>query len=657
MSAAERQVAWNDIEANGWGAEHIRAGLLYPMPGQPDFDDDDAFRAQAIFPAGAPGKCVLAGDQIWTLPSNWFRAIETRPRNWFTYHFKLKPTPANRDIAQASALAVKRCMYLEIFRSRRPLSLSTLRGRKSIYTAFAQHACDTNRKLVSFDYADIAEVVARLDKASKTALPKVYELLRWWQASSPDGYAMFTPPPSIEAVNGLGEHEGFDPDTIREDAEAEGDKTWQPFSDEFVSAAGEFCLNVLDELRPVVNRCMRAVMDVPMPERMAKVGPIVRSFSWPTDFEAQSRKNLRTNANLCQTATIFIFSLLLGPRWTEVSALPRTALDRKVIDGEVFHVANGLTFKLSDSRTGQLRDWPVSDRIAGYLEAQREYVELAEGPEFQTLFRSHEQLWGGGEPVRNIDHTLKRFVARHGFEPLLNGSNCHHHRFRKTLARLIVIALQGGPVVLRRLFGHEHLAMTLRYILANDSLCDELREIAFAEQKLLSEQLIEKRHDLRGGGADGFKKAIENVVKSLDVTTPQGRRDQASYKAADIVEALSEGSGGLSLKQILPGLVVCFKPPEEAGYCCKHGELPNITKCDAKCGWHLSTPEFIEQARVNVADAMTHLRMSGPTSVLVWRHYSRVVREKVAAYPELADGHAGDRIFEEAMADDDGENS
>ncbi|TPG57437.1 hypothetical protein EAH89_10925 [Roseomonas nepalensis] len=55
-------------------------------------------------------------------------------------------------------------------------------------------------------------------------------------------------------------------------------------------------------------------------------------------------------------------------------------------------------------------------------------------------------------------------------------------------------------------------------------------------------------------------------------------------------------------------------------------------------------PEFMEQARINVADAMEHLRTKAVGS-LQWEHFARVVRDKVQEFPSLAEDYVDDLVF------------
>jgi hypothetical protein len=432
---------------------------------------------------------------------------------------------------------------------------------------------------------------------------------------------------------------GFDATNIRGDSDERDpeDRTWQPLPDAFVAAMGEFCLRVSGELRPLYHSFLSdLIQSDPSASSFAEIALAAQAYAWPEGFEVTNIPTAKKVGNVCQFSAMFLLALLLGPRSSEITALP-LGLVKELSDGT--HVINGSTFKLSQSTTGRERDWPIHADLGKALVQQEEYIRLVEGAFFRFLFRSHDSVAWGNKPVRQLNGTLSDMVKHAGLERLLDGSSFHPHRLRKTTARLIVIALHGGPLILRRLFGHQHLAMTLRYILTNQGIVDELRAIAEEEQRAMAADFVKRRKELKGGGASGFNAAVstaEQVVQQLpEVFIPEGRREQAKVTMDQIIEVLAaDRAEGLRLKQIVPGLIVCWKPSDEAGMCCKAGELPNIAKCSTKCNWHLQMPEYQDEARKDVQAALEHIKDERIGS-LKWHYYSGIVSAKLADYPEL----------------------
>lgn len=554
---------WESLAGDGWRDASFEGSALYPMPGDAYFDRDELFVNVPLFPM-PDGEVVYVRDDVWESPLAWHRDYETRPRSWLRQKFIVN-VDSDRKLIDNIKLNIKRCVYIEFFSRVRPLSISAIGKRRQFYMKLGLFAISLNKTFSELDSVDLEEFVGGLSRSLRKTAPPIYDTLRLWKVRAPANYTMFEPPSSLRATNGGAAvdgnrvHSGLDVNTIRENEEGSGDdRRWQPFPDAFVAAAGEFCLRVLKDVRPLVNESLRELRRLSAPPTAADIASIAKAQAWPEGFYAGSQRGLIALANLCQTSAIFILSLLLGPRWEEISALPlREAITYRWIGGRMESFINGSTFKQSQSSSGKKRDWPICSDLTQIIRDQQAYIVIAEGKDFPFLWRNSQVLLDSCEPKRQIAGTLPKFASKWGFDVLLDGTSCHHHRFRKTTARLIMIALHGGPSILRRLFGHDNLAMTLRYILANDGIIEELREIAEEEQRLIAIAHVERAEELRGGGASRFQEVISRLTEELDVNVPVGRRDQARVGAADIVELLASGPYGFSIKQILPGLVSC----------------------------------------------------------------------------------------------------
>ena len=547
---------------------------------------------------------------------------------------------------------LQKAMYLEAFRARKPLAVSTLRRRLDIYAAFAKVAIATEKPLAKLDYSDLAKAVSQMSRVGRASLPAVYETLRWWKAQPGAEYPFFDPPPSPAALQEPDVLGGFDPRNVREDEAPPGDASWQPLPDAFVATAGKIVIELVEVVRPLILECLEELVNfrkhhgqVALDSQARK---IISQYDWPDGFRPTTYTEFRQRCRQAQTATIFLLSLLLGPRSSEVLSIPRNKVTKIVANGQVTHFLNGSTFKLSQSFGGSERDWPIHELLGKALEQQEQYIELTEGPDFQYLWKQHLDLFHGGAWLKELDAQLADFVEAFGLAPCLDNTRCHHHRFRKTAARLIVIALYGGPVILRRLFGHQHLAMTLRYILANTSIIDELREIAEEEQRALAEKYVSRAGELLGKGGETFRQAVSAAADVISVTVPDGKRDQAEFTTSDVVAILSNGTDGLTIRQVLPGLLACFKPRDEAGACCTSRELPNVAKCSAECKWQMMMPEFKEQAAANIDDALEHLA-EDPDNPLNIAHYKEVITYWLTRFPELADDFKQRSIYRYIM--------
>ena len=627
---------WDALAQDGYETAGHAAGTIYPMPGSTAFDDDDAFLNLAIFPPDEERPVTSVRDDEWVMPVAWLRSYETRPVSQRCIKFRYGVGPGVTAVEMSSGLFVRRAAYLEIFRSRKPYSISTLRNNAQLYNDIAEYAVTQGVLVSDLDYADLLSIIDGLTEFKRARVSAAHEMMRWWRASAPESFTGYMPPPMLgaDAETASNQRKGFDASRVRGEALIDGgdDGGWQPLPDPFVAKMGEFCLWVVNDLRPTYHAFLSDLLKSGRDVTGSEIGRVAATYRWPSQFEVRNIPTALKVGNVCQFSALFLVSLMLGPRWSEVSALPRKSL---IAGSDGSYLLDGSTFKYSQNLSGEHRNWPVHPDLAKALGQQQEYIDLTEAPDFEFLWRSHTKVLNSGQPLRQVQVVLEDMAGYADCDHLLEGTSFHHHRFRKTTARLIVLALHGGPLVLRRLFGHQHLGITLRYMLANRAILDELREIAEEEQRQLAARFVERRNELRGGGTEEFKSAITSAVAQAEIYVPDSKREQATITTEDILNVLSaDPVEGLYLKQIVPGLIACFKPTDEAGMCSKAGELPNVAKCSMQCKWHLEMPEYRDEARQHVKAALDSLRSEAPNS-LRWVYFSDIVRSKLTDFPDL----------------------
>lgn len=642
--SANLDSAWrNTAGQRDWIRVREQIGALMPMPGSPSFDDDDAFLSLQIFPG------VWVRDEIWPFPPQWTTNSELviEDLRAVSYDLDLGSCGSILDYQNRKLLiAVKRFMYLLIFRpNQRPLSLASYRlYRQTLFkiviwahTSGEQFGVKAVADLN--DYRILATCVCALNKVQRKTLAQIYELLRWWRAKSPSTYNLFVPPPSEDALETFG---GFNPLGVRADNESEENRAWRPLPDAFVAANGRICLDYTDKLYPVLLRVLRSLRNIrPVkgvrPRRQVK--SVLNQVQWPSlNWEYKKPQNLQDLSFLlsqCQLAVIQLLSLMIGPRWSEVKPMPNGCISLQRARGSTIYVLDARTFKLSVMVEGSEHQWPISGRLGRMLKMQRDSARLVNGTSWRYLwFAATRRLFDGNRPLRQIDALLKRFARRHSLTKKLGGSRYHHHRFRKTVARLVVIALNGGPMILRELFGHATLAMTMTYILSDPELRDDLRRVAEEENRATARAFIDKAAELRGGGASYFNEVLERARSELAVHVPEGRRDQMRFSAQDLIDFMWSEPEGMQIKQVLPGVVGCFKPISEDGACSRAGQTADVAHCSRKCRWHLLLRERGAQlAELSVQDALRNLE--GSTSPLARDFWIRIIEDWLVDFPEL----------------------
>jgi integrase len=334
--------------------------------------------------------------------------------------------------------------------------------------------------------------------------------------------------------------------------------------------------------------------------RQVKNGSAQSDDEWqPTSYAA-----VKNMANLLQSAHLWIALLAMGGRISEVITLGRGCVEF-ARDGKPY--ANGKTYKLSSRIDGEDRTWALPDvavtalaqqaRLAAAWEriARRQRGGIEDDDDKLEIGDGH--LWAcfGCSSISDPEvlfseagKALQRLAIRLGLPHKPGGINLHPHRFRKTIARLVGIAIVNSPRILQLVFGHKDIQMTLYYIRSDKALAVEIEKVTRELKIMRCERMIEEMHATRGlpgalpqdghGGPGGrmLAKALENHVEELH----QRGEDWGAGSAHELAEILTAGGRNWTL---VGEHSVCSKGPGEAGLCSKKLGDPITSNCQSEC--------------------------------------------------------------------------
>ena len=330
-------------------------------------------------------------------------------------------------------------------------------------------------------------------------------------------------------------------------------------------------------------------------------GNAKRPFRWPARTGAEFMELLK----LLQTAHLFIFLLSTGGRISEALSLKPGCI-RLSADG--LATAEGRTFKLVFNDEGRERDWPLPALCVTAIRQQQELAQaitdigLLHDAAHSSKGVTLESIWvrvgtAGVSFTNDYNEKLTNMLRMLGLSHLLGGGNIHAHRFRKTIARLIALAIVGAPKILMDLFGHASIEMTLTYILSDPGIRAEMMEVAKAQTIMLAETAIHAA-DANGGPA------ASRIVAA--VATERIRRGE-EYGEKD-VRSLAETLtlGGRYWELVRPG-VVCTKYPQQPGACTRKVGIPDPAKCKSSCTHRLEEAAFRDDVDRTLALAVDYL--------------------------------------------------
>lgn len=403
----------------------------------------------------------------------------------------------------------------------------------------------------------------------------------------------------------------------------------QPYPDQFVSEAGWASMLMIETVGPTLLDALEAALAIPIrTEKIRGTGalkssvgraaeardPIVKEWKWRgpdgTDLsqvpiglcfkQGRSKdapswpprtfKNLLRMVTILQGAHAFPVALCAGPRHGELLSMKVGALSRRG-ESDVYEFR---TWKM-EGEGGRLSEAPVpSLAVRAILQQER----------LCRILRNHHGVGGSNLWVSlkapnecpDILSTFRQFVWSLGLKNQLGVGGMNPHRFRKTLARIVALALVHAPKILMDVFGHRDEQMTvMRYILSDPKILSEVQQVVREMVILKGVEAVEKSAQLQGAGAENLRRSVEQYAQLLGSSAlePQNMLEFARAMTAE----------GSSWAIVAPG-IVCTNFTS-GGLCNKGQGQANPHYCHPKCSNQLTFPGQAEDLAGGVARAIS----------------------------------------------------
>lgn len=369
---------------------------------------------------------------------------------------------------------------------------------------------------------------------------------------------------------------------------------------------------------------------------------------------------------LVQMAHYFVLSMSMGSRQSETLDLKRNALvqgakGQKVIQGKDFGFVRGKTFKLVRSKVGVLKEWLLPELAVKAFEQQVLLVRLAEQigqmrPELNPIRTAEStHLWisaiAGGKgdttkPLSDINKALVTFARSIGMDIAPGGQNLRSHRFRKSLARLVALALTQAPKLLMEVFGHKSIEMTLYYILSDKQLRSEIEKVERELRVMRAKEVVERMAE-----ADSLDRSIEynglagygglgayKIREVVQVRLRSQHRLGMQFGAETVVE-LAEllTFQGKAWEQVRHG-VICTKVPGQTGPCNKGVGRPEPSKCQSGCDHRLEEAFLRDDVDSAIKDALVEFESAQSSGEeLSSSFWAGQLRSLLPRFPDLRD--------------------
>ena len=351
-------------------------------------------------------------------------------------------------------------------------------------------------------------------------------------------------------------------------------------------------------------------------------------FKWPP----RNWRSVQTLAVMLQSAHLWMALLVMAARISEVATLRRNCVVF-ARDGQAY--ANGKTFKASRALAEKEREWPLPEMMVDVFAQQVKLVEASErlarmidrSAEMADLLGDGNHMWASlgassrtdaTEKLSSYDMTLQRFAVRMGMSPKPGGKSLYPHRFRKTLARLAGLAIDGSQKVLMLLLGHDGVTTTLGYMQSDRAFAKEVDDITRELRIIRGEALIEDmRAALRdpnsrpyGGHGGAGAPVLAGTVRAYEEELHRSGKEWGVDTARELSVLLTNNGESARL---ISAHVVCTKTAGEVGLCSSKKGAIVAANCQVECRNHIEDktgrrdterviPILVQHAQENIAN-------------------------------------------------------
>lgn len=354
--------------------------------------------------------------------------------------------------------------------------------------------------------------------------------------------------------------------------------------------------------------------------------------SWPPRGWIQVKELIKA----LQTAHLFIFLMSTGGRISEALSLRGGC----IVEGQDgIYTANGRSYKLVFSNNGATRDWPVPQLAVQAIRQQELLSSAIESIGAMDLSHamkrnraSTQSIWksvgaqGKGFKA-SYNHSMRRTMDVLGLSSWMDDDALSAHRFRKTIARLIALAMVGAPKILMDLFGHKSIEMTLHYILTDPHIRSEMAEVAQAQTIMLAQDAIQNTSDLGGPAAA----AVQTAVHAERVRLGRDFGEEDLHRLAETLTF-----SGKVWQLVRPG-VICTKGPQQSGPCNHSLGYPEPSRCRSACQHRLEQAFLRDDIDKAIGEAVAFLEaaQSADDAIAVEMWQGQILSH-LPRFPDLA---------------------
>lgn len=391
---------------------------------------------------------------------------------------------------------------------------------------------------------------------------------------------------------------------------------------------------------------------LPFPIRLSQKGGFTKGEkSWPPRTQGQIMALLQA----LQMAHYFVIALAMGARGP--SEVLNLRVDSLIETSDGNFEVRGKTYKLVDSQSGTEREWPLPEFAAECFLQQIQLIDAIS--EISTFLPSkalpgkeasnHNYLWiritsSRGTKLHDrlnpdtINSLLVWYAETLHMETSPGGQKFRSHRLRKSVARLVALAIMQATKILKDIFGHKAIEMTMHYILSNKELRSEIesvcRELRVLRAKEVIEDIIQREdHEVpKYGGPASL--LLETSVRNQEAQLHNQGEKWGAQNILELAEVLTlQGQAW----QVVREGVICTKfPGTESGPCNFSLGHPEPSRCRTHCVHRLEEHFLRDDVNGAIASAVSAYKSSKDSAdELSQSFWAAQVRANIERFKDL----------------------
>lgn len=264
------------------------------------------------------------------------------------------------------------------------------------------------------------------------------------------------------------------------------------------------------------------------------------SYSWKT--------NWYTALDHVRNAVFIMIALISGARASELAPLSINDITNDNSEGTGDFWLRIVRYKTANdpNYNGEIEYLPLPSFVAQSAIAYSKLRNIGRKSERHWLFRSNASMKMPNEIQQFTPQILNHVVKQ--LRDLLPIERLHVHRFRKTIAEILINQDERNIDLIRALFGHKTFKMTMQYIARNPAM---VRTVALTIETSFTEELKEIIAAIREGSYSGQTAIRISEQMAAKPDDFEGRRIPLSL--FDYVSNLLAGGKPLFIKRTAVG--------------------------------------------------------------------------------------------------------